>query len=65
MQATHEFEAHSLEAWIAAYDCWQSSTPSTSIIWTGADDCLLKGWDMRVGTDSPLFSKRHGIQHVL
>jgi len=56
LQPTYDFPAHSLEAWIAAFNCWQSA-----VVWSGADDCTLKGWDLRVGTEVPLFSKRHDM----
>lgn len=44
------WHAHDFEPWIAAFDCWQPSA-----IWTGGDDCKLKGWDLRQGCETPTF----------
>ncbi|KAI8579842.1 hypothetical protein K450DRAFT_240592 [Umbelopsis ramanniana AG] len=52
-----QWQAHDLEAWIAAFNYWQ-----TEVIYTGADDCLFKGWDMRMGVSQPTFtSKKHDM----
>lgn len=51
-----QWQAHSLEAWIAAYDHW-----NPNIVYSGSDDCTLKLWDLRAGTDSPIFTKRHDM----
>jgi len=49
------WQAHNFEAWCAAFDQW-----NTNIIYSGADDCLFKGWDTRVGTSTPTFvNKKH------
>jgi diphthamide biosynthesis protein 7 len=37
-------------AWIVGFDCHQPS-----VLFTGADDRKLKGWDLRMGTDHPTF----------
>ena len=56
LREQHDIVAHEHEAWITAFDCTHPA-----IVWSGADDCLLRGWDLRTDCSSPLFSKRHGI----
>jgi len=36
----HTWHGHSYEAWIAAF-------VAANVVWTGADDCCLKEWDIR------------------
>ena len=43
-----------IEVWIAAFDQWQPST-----VWTGGDDCTLKGWDLRALGRPTFVSRRH------
>ncbi|KAJ1567870.1 Diphthine methyltransferase [Nowakowskiella sp. JEL0078] len=45
---TKQWKAHDLEAWIVAYNYH-----NTSIIYTGADDCKFKSWDLRMDTSIP------------
>ncbi|ORX79588.1 WD40 repeat-like protein [Anaeromyces robustus] len=48
------WEGHKFEAWVASFDQW-----NPNIIYSGADDCLFKGWDKRA-TSAPTFvNKKH------
>lgn len=61
LDETLRFEAHTLfqepsEVWTC---CWCRCTSGMVSILSGADDCTLKGWDTRVGTQNgPLFCLR-------
>ncbi|KAJ2653526.1 hypothetical protein IWW40_000219 [Coemansia sp. RSA 1250] len=53
LQATEQGQGHELEAWISAFDYWD-----TSRVYSGGDDAMFKGWDLRMGFQTPIFSSR-------
>ncbi|RCH85940.1 Diphthine methyltransferase [Rhizopus stolonifer] len=54
-QIQDQWHAHDLEAWITAFDYW-----NTNIVYSGADDGLFKGWDTRTQTTTFVY-KRHAM----
>ncbi|QRV76170.1 WD domain, G-beta repeat protein [Ceratobasidium sp. AG-Ba] len=50
MEVDSTWYAHEFEPWVAAWDYW-----SPRIVYSGGDDCKMKGWDTRTTCDSPTF----------
>ncbi|KAI1317785.1 Diphthine methyltransferase [Mortierella claussenii] len=47
------WHAHDLEAWIVGWNYHD-----TNVLYTGADDCRLKGWDMRMDCSYAIFTSK-------
>ncbi|KAF9217142.1 Diphthine methyltransferase [Podila verticillata] len=55
LQENLTWHAHDLEAWIVGWNYHD-----TNVLYTGADDCRLKGWDLRMDCSYATFtSKAH------
>lgn len=53
----HGLEGFGEEVWIAAFNYWDPQ-----VVWTGADDTRLKGWDRRTACARPSFvNKTHSM----
>ena len=53
------WKAHSLEAWIVASD-----HDDDNLLYSGADDCLMKKWDTRMGFAKPCAVSKHHMMGV-
>ncbi|TIA96245.1 hypothetical protein E3P94_02653 [Wallemia ichthyophaga] len=53
-QLVHDWQAHDYETWIAAWDHYSPN----HILYTGADDCVFKAWDLRFGLNAPVSSNK-------
>lgn len=51
--ALHQWQAHDLEAWIVASNHFEPN-----VFYSGGDDAMFKGWDMRIGGEMPLFRNK-------
>ncbi|KZT60874.1 WD40 repeat-like protein [Calocera cornea HHB12733] len=52
LELAQQWKAHEHEVW---YVTWGHEP---SVLYSGSDDLTLKGWDLRIGTDSPTFVTR-------
>lgn len=57
-QVVHDWQAHDYETWIAAWDHYSPN----HIVYTGADDCVFKSWDLRSGTGAPVSSNKRCVR---
>ncbi|GBM62413.1 Diphthine methyltransferase [Araneus ventricosus] len=50
------WNAHGFESWIVAFDYSQPH-----VVYSGGDDCRLKGWDLRNVSSATFINKRHSM----
>lgn len=53
LQERLTWHAHDLEAWIVGWNYHD-----TNVLYTGADDCRLKGWDLRMDCSYATFTSK-------
>lgn len=59
IELEQKWKAHNFDAWITAYDRW-----NTHVVYSGGDDCLLKGWDTRSPCYKPIFMNKNHTMGV-
>jgi len=52
----HSWVAHQHEVWIASFNYHDPN-----FVFSGSDDCYLKGWDTRTNNNTEIFKKRHDM----
>ncbi|KAF9299915.1 Diphthine methyltransferase [Mortierella antarctica] len=60
LQERLTWHAHDLEAWIVGWNYHD-----TNVLYTGADDCRLKGWDLRMDCSYATFTSKAYDENVL
>ena len=53
LQLERSWQAHDMETWITALDCWDRN-----MVYSGADDTLWRGWDLRQDCQRPVFTSK-------
>jgi len=64
---SHELFGAPVEVWWAEFDARGGAEGQSSLLYTGADDALLKAWDLRGDLARPVHTVRHhgeGVCHV-
>ncbi|XP_049803651.1 diphthine methyltransferase isoform X2 [Schistocerca nitens] len=53
LEVVQQWKAHNAEAWITAFDYWNSN-----VIYTGGDDCKFHTFDLRCGVSQPTVTNK-------